>query len=171
MNYINSFINNYFYYKNIKQKWFRGDYFNHPKNNNKFMILTTPDKNNKTYTICEYDKENTIFGMHFIFKVSDFKFIKNNNIKYKTYNIKEYIEHIYNDIENTNSIFKYYLYEEFHKLNRAASKIQIAWKKYNINKKRKAVAIIEKYVLHYLYKPGNPCAIKTYKHFMYLNNN
>ena len=40
----------------------------------------------------------------------------------------------------------------------AAKKIQAAWRRHCANKKRKAVAVIERHVLHYLYKPGGRLA-------------
>ena len=40
----------------------------------------------------------------------------------------------------------------------AAKKIQTAWRRHCANKKRKAVAVIERHVLHYLYKPGGRLA-------------
>ena len=40
----------------------------------------------------------------------------------------------------------------------AATKIQKAWRRHDADKKRKAVAVIERHLLHHFYKPGGMLA-------------
>ena len=165
MNRIIDFVKRLFIRPKTRQ-WCSGEYFYHPKYCYRFTILSVPDEHYRFYDIYEYNWNECTHATISISNIYDFiipyDFTLRDDIIWK-YSIEEFLESIYYAIDNTDDFNVVLFNKVITRFISAANKIQRTWQNYNLRKKRKAVAIIEKYTLHYLYRPDGPLAPICFK--------
>ena len=164
MNRIIDFVKRLFIRNNIL-KAVPGEYFINIKECYKWVILSVPDANYKYYDIHVYHWDRT--HEHTTITTINLNIIHLSTYTTKEkYSIQDFLYHInslidYNE-SNNHHISNLHFRKVIIRLESEAIKIQSVWRSY-IRKKHKAVSIIEKHMLHYLYKPGGPLAPICFK--------
>jgi hypothetical protein len=165
MNNVIGFIKHLLFRKNTLTsiQFLPGHYFYDPKHCRRYTILSVPDDTYIFYDIHVYDKKEGEGRKHYTFSLEDMRDFVYQGFTPRPeevlkYSIVEFLESIYTAVSYTGYLDISPFAKVIIRFSDAAKVIQRRWKHYNTEKKRKAVRVIEKYISHYLYKPGGPLA-------------